>query len=136
ARARVDRDDGVAAVVLAGEQRVLLQPLELAPQRRDRGGDLVGHLAVHGVELTRVLVVAGEALVALEPLRQPRVLGGDASRVLLIVPESRRAELLLELGDATPQPVRVKANHEPRRAGSRSPRAAAPAAAASPRSSK
>src|SRR5262249_34567005 len=77
ARTRVDGDDRVAAVVLAGEQRVLLEPLELAPKRRDRGGDLVGHVTVHGVELARVFVVAGQPLVALESSAQTRVLGAD-----------------------------------------------------------
>jgi len=130
----VDRHDRVTAVVVTGEERVLLEAIELAPKRLDRGGDLVGHLAVHGKELARVLVVAREALIALQPSREPRVLGRNPRRALLVVPESRCAELLLELGDAFPQAFGVKGNHGPRRAGSRSPRADAPAAAGSVRS--
>src|SRR5438270_8430157 len=41
AGAGVDRDDRVAGVVLAVEERVLLEPLELAAERDDRGLDLV-----------------------------------------------------------------------------------------------
>ena len=85
-------------------------------------------LAVHREQLLRVLVVALEALVALEPLGQARVLGRHGRRALLVVPESRCAELALELGEALPQPLGVKGNHGPSRAGPRSPRAAAPAA--------
>ena len=87
ARAGVDRDERVARVVLAGEERVLLQAVELGSERRDAGRDLVLHLAVHREQLLRVLVVLDEPAVALEPARQARVLGADLRRVLLVVPE-------------------------------------------------
>src|SRR5262249_58455293 len=115
-------------------ERAVLEPVELAPKRADGGGDLVGHLAIHGEELARVLVVASQPLEALEPSRQARVLRRDPRRPLLVVPESRCAELGLELGDAAPQLLRVKGNHGPRRAGSRSPRADAEVVVASARS--
>ena len=90
--------------------------------------DLALHLAVHGEQLLRVLVVLDEPAVALEAARQARVLGADLRRVLLVVPEARRAQLLLELGDAALEVIRVKGNHGPRRAGPRSPGAAGRAA--------
>ena len=42
----LDRHDRVAGVVLAGEERVLLQSLELAPQRHDRLLDVVREVLV------------------------------------------------------------------------------------------
>src|SRR6266550_3823578 len=63
------RDDRVAGVVLAAEERLLLQALELLSERRDRRGDLVLHSAVHREELSGVLVVARELLVAVELAR-------------------------------------------------------------------
>ena len=69
AGAGLERDDGVAGVVLAVEERRLLEPLELAPERLDRRLDLVRHLAgVELAELARVLVLARQPLVHLEPL--------------------------------------------------------------------
>src|SRR5215213_9304906 len=123
-RAGMDRDDGVSGVVLAGEERVLLEALELAMDRSQGFGDLVRHLAVHGEELTRVLVLAAQPVVPLEAPREAGVLGGDSRRPLLVVPESRLTELALELGHARPQRVGVKGNHGPSRAGPRSPSAA------------
>jgi len=95
ARAGVDRHDCVAAVVLAVEERVLLEPGELAPQRDDRRFDLAGHLAVHPEQFGRVLVLALELPVALEPARDTRVLGRGARRTLLVVPEAGLPHLLL-----------------------------------------
>ena len=77
--ARLERHDGVAGVVLAVEERRLLEPLELAAQRPDRCGDLVGHRRVELVELAGVLVLAGEPLVGLELLRDAGVLGARSS---------------------------------------------------------
>ena len=119
----LDRHDRVACVVLAGEERILLQPLELAAERHDRLLDVVGEALVQLEQLARVVVLARQPVVALEPPREPCVLGGDHRGMLLVVPESRLAELLLELGDARRQSIRVKGNHGPSRAGSRSPRA-------------
>jgi hypothetical protein len=119
-RACVDRHHRVAGVVAAGEERVLLEPLELAANRRERLGDLVGHLAVHGEKLAGVLVLASQPVVAVDPPGEARVLGGDRRRPLLVVPEPRLSELALELGDARPQRIGVKGNHGPSRAGPRS----------------
>src|SRR5919108_2671935 len=121
ARARVDRDDRVTRVVLAGEECVLLEPVELLAQRRNTRGDLLRHVAVHGEELLGVLVVLCQAAVALEAARQARVLGADLGGSALVVPQARGTELLLQLGDAALQLLRVKGNHGPRRAGPRSP---------------
>src|SRR5439155_25606811 len=67
-------------------------------------------------------VLAVQTVVAVEPPREARVLGGDGGCVLLVVPESRLPQLLLELGEPFPQPIRVKGNHGPSPAGPRSPR--------------
>ncbi len=95
-RARVDLEDGVARVVLAVEQRVLLQTTELALERRDELRDLLLVLAERE-QLRRVLELALEPLVALELADEPRVLGGDASRTRLVVPEPGSPHRLLEL---------------------------------------
>ena len=94
------RDDGVAGVVLAVEERVLLEPLQLAPERLQLRLDVVGEVGLELEQLGRVVVLALEPLVALEALRQAGVLGGDGGRAGLVVPEARLAQLLLELGDA------------------------------------
>ncbi len=96
-RVGLDRDDGVARVVLAREEGVLLEARQLLLDRLERGLDVGGHVAVHGEELARVVVLAPEPLVALEPLGDPGVLGGDRGRALLVVPEAGLAHLRLEL---------------------------------------
>ena len=98
AGARLERDDRVAGVVLAVEERRLLEPVELALERPDRGLDLVGHLRVELEQAGGVLEVGRQALVHLEALRDARVLGADLLRPLLVVPEARLAHRLLELG--------------------------------------
>ena len=117
AGAGVDRDDGVAAVVLAVEERVLLEPLELAAKRLQLGLDVGRELGLELEQLGGVVVLALQALVAVEPLGEAGVLGRDGGCAGLVVPEARRAQLLLELGDAGRQRIRVKGNHEPRQAG-------------------
>ena len=57
--------------------------------------DVVGEVRVELEQLARVVVLADEPVVALDPLRQPRVLGRDGGGVLLVVPESGLSELLL-----------------------------------------
>ena len=113
----MDRDDGVAGVVLAVEERVLLQALELAAERLQLVLDVGRELGLELEQLGGVVVLALQALVALEPLRETGVLGRDGGRAGLVVPEPGRAHLLLELGDAGRQRIGVKGNHEPRRAG-------------------
>src|SRR5204862_6528433 len=128
AGAGVDRHERIAGVILPREDRVVLEPVERLPKGRDAGLDLRGHLAVQRQELLRVLVLLRDAAVALEALRQARVLGRDLRRVLLVVPEAGLAELFLQLGDTALESVRVEGNHGPRRAGPRSPGAAGRAA--------
>jgi hypothetical protein len=98
AGAGLERDDGVARVVLAVEERRLLEPRDLASERLERRGDLVGHVAVHRSELARVVEVTAELSVAVEPLRRACVLGGDLRRPGLVVPEPRRVHLLFQIG--------------------------------------
>ena len=81
-----------------GEERVLLQPLELVAERHDRRGDVACERRVELEQLLRVVVLAGQAVVALDAPRDACVLGGDGRRVLLVVPEAGLPELLLELG--------------------------------------
>ena len=127
ALARVDRDDGVARVVLAVEERVLLQPLELVAERHDRPSRSRRRCRRPSRAAPwRPRSRAGAARSA-RAACQARVLGRDRRRALLVVPESRCAELGLELGEPLPQALGVKGNHGPSRAGPRSPRAAGPA---------
>jgi len=110
-------DDGVAGVVLAVEEGVLLEPLELGPDRLQLRLDVAGEVGLELEQLGGVVVLALEPLIPLEALRQPGVLGRDSGRAVLVVPEARLAELPLELGDAGRYGIRVKGNHEPRQAG-------------------
>ena len=89
----------VARVVLAGEERVLLEPVQLTLQRRDERRQVAVVVALAGQRADR-LVVVGEAVVRLELARHARVLGGDPRRLLLVVPEAGRAHARLELGRA------------------------------------
>ncbi len=92
----VDLEDGVARVVLPREERVLANAVELRLELRDEARDLALVLA-QLAQFLRVLVLRLQALVALELARHPRVLGGDAGRSGLVVPEPRSAHRLLEL---------------------------------------
>ena len=103
ARAADDRHDSVALVVLAVEERLLLETLELTLQRRYRLRDLRAELAVHLQQLARIVVLAAQPCVAVETLRQPRLLRRDPGGALLVVPEAGLAHLLLQLGDARRQ---------------------------------
>ena len=66
----------------------------------ERGLDLGGHVAVHGEELPRVVVLAAQALVALEPLDDRACSVEIRGGALLVVPEAGLAHLRLELGGA------------------------------------
>src|SRR5579885_849 len=122
---RLQRHHRVARVVLAVEERRLLQAVELAPQRLQRRDDLGLELAaVHRRELARVVVLATEPAVVLEATRDACVLGGDARGTRLVVPEAGSAQLLFERGKAAFELLGVKGTHGPSRAGPRAPRAA------------
>ena len=123
ARPGGDRDDRVARVVLAVEERLLLQPRELLA----RGDDLLGDLGLErGVELEqlgRLVDLALEALVALELAGDAGVLGRDAGGRRLVVPEPG-APIAASSSASGPSAIGVKGSHGPRRAGPRAPRAA------------
>ena len=124
----MDLEDRVACVVFAGEESVLLQALKLVLDRSELLRELLLERRVELEELLRVLVLVLQALVAREPAAQPGVVGRDLLRSRLIVPEARSLHLRLERLAPLPDPLRVKGNHGPRRAGPRSvpvaPRAA------------
>ena len=118
AGARLERHDGVAGVVVAVEERCLLEPLELAVERPDRRGDLAGHRRIQLVEVACVLVLAHElARRSRCVLRDARVLGARLLGSGLVVPEPGRVHLGFERGAALSQASRVKGNHGPSRAG-------------------
>ena len=83
--AGVDGDERVAGVVLAREERILAQAVELALDRPKVLVQLAGEVAVEGEQLPGVLEVANEPLVALEAPGQACVLGGDVGRAPLVV---------------------------------------------------
>ena len=71
----LDHDHRIAGVVLAGEERVLLEALQLLLERLERALDLGGHVAVHGEELLRVVELTAEPLVSIESPLDAGVLG-------------------------------------------------------------
>jgi hypothetical protein len=99
----VHGDDGVAGVVAAGEQPLLL---ELGEQRLHSGalaGQLLGDRVVLGRELLERLEVVDlgrQRAVAVELALRARVLGGDLRGALLVVPEALLPHLVLERADA------------------------------------
>src|SRR5207247_5028753 len=64
----VDRDHRVTRVVLAREESVLLQPLELTLERLECLRDLRSHVSIHGEQLACILELPTQALVALQAL--------------------------------------------------------------------
>jgi len=111
---------GGPRVVLAGEERLLLQPRDITLERRHRAFELGlpvvvvrGHLE-QAVELARLDLQLGEEV---ELVLRTRDLGRDSRRPALVVPEVRLHGLGLELGLACAQCIRVKGNHEPSATG-------------------
>ena len=117
AGARVDGEHRVAAVVLACEERVLLEPLELARDRTQLDRKLLLQRRVQLVELGRVLDLRPQPLVAIESPLHACVLGRDLRRPGLVVPEPWIVHRRLELAEAGGQRVGVKGNHGPTRGG-------------------
>ena len=115
ARVGLDRDDRVARVVLAAEERVLLEPFQLGAGLREHGQQLV--LLEGADSLLEEADVALERLEALELLLDAAVLGREPRGPLLVAPEVGLVELLLELPKTFVQRGDVKGNHGPSRAG-------------------
>src|SRR4029453_8292753 len=92
---RVDLADGIALVVLAGEQRAQLQLVEVVGQGRGAGVDL---------RLDRAIALL-EAVEDLEVVAYPSELGRDLARLVLVVPQVGPARLLLQLGQPVPRRV-------------------------------
>ena len=95
----MDRHDGVAGVVGPGEEPLLLERLELGLDDDALLLELAGDRVVLGGELLERLEVVElrlERAVALELALRARVLGRDARRPLLVVPEAGLLHLALE----------------------------------------
>src|SRR5579863_379025 len=118
----LDGDDRVAGVILAREERVLLQLRELLLRLVQDGEQLL--LGERRGALLQEGEVALQLLVPVELALRARVLGRQLRGSLLVVPEIGFPELLSELGDTGRQRSDVKGNHGPSPAGPRSPRAA------------
>ncbi len=105
--AGVDGHEGVAGVVLAGEEAVLLELGEVLLDDAELVVDLAHQVGVVGAQLGQ-LDVALERAVQLELALRPRVLAVDPRRPLLVAPEVRVLHLRLELGDLPLERGRVE----------------------------
>ena len=65
----------------------------------------------------RILDLAAELPVGVEPFAQASVLGRQPGCTVAVIPEPGRSHVLLELVEARVERRRVKGTHEPRRAG-------------------
>ena len=108
--------DRVAGVVLAGEQRLLLQPVDLAPD----AGLALGHLGQearlvgHQLDEPREVVdLALEGAVGLEPPADAGVLRRQPPGGARVVPHAGRGQGLVQLGVTAFERSRVKGNHGP-----------------------
>ncbi len=121
---RLQCHDGIAGVVLAHEQRRLLQLVELAAKRHERRRDLPLHFtAVHAGELAGIVELLPQAPVALEAARDSRMLGGHLRGPVLVVPEAGAVQFLFERFEAGFERRGVKGTHGPSQAGPRALRA-------------
>ncbi len=99
-----DGDEGVALVVLPGEERADLEGVDRLAQRGQLvlGLDHAGVVALLLPELDEHREVVEARAQAAEPVDvglQPREPGGDLLGVVDVVPQVGRGDLLLELGD-------------------------------------
>src|SRR5262249_57933476 len=85
--AGVDREQCVTCVVLPGEERVLLQAVELALERCDERSQLAVGVALRG-PLADPLVLGGQAAAPVELARAARALGGAPPPVLRGAPKT------------------------------------------------
>ena len=100
ARPGRDRDDRVAGVVLAVEERLLLQAGELGADRRDLLGDLRLERGVELEELRRVVDLAAQRARSGRACAETRECSVEVrAAVGLVVPEPGAPMLGLELGE-------------------------------------
>ena len=121
-----DLDEGGAAVVLAGEERGLLQRVDLARGRAGRWrparSAISSSSSASSTIVGRSSSSVREAVEQVELAGQLGPLGAHLAGGAGVVPESGRGDRLVELGDAGAERVGVKGNHGPRRAGPSTPR--------------
>ena len=99
ARTRVDLHQGVALVVVAGQQRADLELLDRAAERGQRGLDLGQQVLVLELDgRTRVVDAGAEVGQLLERRTHDRLARRDLLRPLLVAPEIGVAGLLVERG--------------------------------------
>ncbi len=97
--------------MLPGEEPLLLELAEPRLDRSELSGQLSSHLLVLGShlgEVAEILGVGGDAVPEPDLALGTGVLGGDASSVLLVIPETGGLHLPLESLDLRAQPCRVK----------------------------
>src|SRR5262249_42280401 len=109
-----------------------LQVRKLVRHRCKLGLQLRLERRVELEQLARLVDLAYEALVAVEPPAHTRMLGRDPRGLLLVAPEVGVGHESLELCATSRQRSGFKGSHEPSRAGLRAPRAAARVVAGSP----
>jgi hypothetical protein len=90
----VDGDDGVGVIVLAGEEALLLDAIELAGQRGYTGFDLLLQAGVFFgegqlIQFLHFFEVALKGLPGLDHLGGFREFGKQPARLLLVIPEIR-----------------------------------------------
>ena len=122
ARARVDRQQGMAMIVGALEHGAEFERLDRASQRLDLGGQLgLQVLVVLGLEkLPELRQVSGpgiEFLPRLDPSLQEIGFRNDVARPCLVVPETGSHHLLVELSKACLLGRDVKGTPEARKSG-------------------
>ena len=110
ARARVQREDAVAVVVLAGQQRLEPQGLQVALQAFKLGPDLVHAALVVGLlrklhQHLDVVRPGNQAFIVLDAVLHRAGLRGHLLCPLRIVPEARGAHVLVVLDQLLPQVV-------------------------------
>jgi hypothetical protein len=116
----VQRRDGVAAVVLAAEERRELETFELRAEIADEPFELGLEVGVRlaGQELVdreRVVEAPLERVVARDIVAEPGELGRQPLRARLVVPQRRVGRLLLELRGPRALAVDVKGTPSRRR---------------------
>ena len=113
ARAGVEREDAVTAIVFAGHQRLQAKGFEILLEGGEVAADLLDGIVVVGLlgELHQHLDVVGacgQALEVLQPALDTAGLRGDLLRAVGVVPEAGRAHVLLIFDQLLAQVIDVQ----------------------------